>query len=153
MLGRLGDRALGRAKLAGVAFGLALGSAPASVKEERFAAPDVFGEPAIALRLARLLLSIVSATSAMLRAGRPAAPAKMTSSISPPRRRLAEVSPITQRSASTRFDLPQPFGPTMPVRPGSIASSAPSTKDLNPTRRSRSICISGPVALYPSPSR
>ena len=30
---------------------------------------------------------------------------------------LCEVSPITQRSASTRLDLPQPFGPTTPVRP------------------------------------
>ena len=33
---------------------------------------------------------------------------------------LNELSPITQRRASTRFDLPQPFGPTTPVRPGSI---------------------------------
>ena len=24
---------------------------------------------------------------------------------------------MTKRSASTRFDLPQPFGPTMPVEP------------------------------------
>jgi hypothetical protein len=36
--------------------------------------------------------------------------------------RLAEFSPITQRSASTVFDLPQPFGPTIPVRPGPISS-------------------------------
>src|SRR5271165_6010624 len=92
----------------------------------------------------RELLSIANATSAMLRAGLPALPAKITSSISPPRRRLAEVSPITQRSASTRFDLPQPFGPTMPVKPGAIASSVGSTNDLNPTRRSRSNCISFP---------
>ena len=33
---------------------------------------------------------------------------------------LAEFAPITQRSASSRFDLPQPFGPTTPVSPGSI---------------------------------
>ena len=33
---------------------------------------------------------------------------------------LYELSPITQRSASTRFDLPQPFGPTTPVKPGSM---------------------------------
>src|SRR5579863_6152174 len=77
----------------------------------------------------------------MLRAGRPALPAKMTSSISPARSRRAEVSPMTQRSASTRLDLPQPFGPTMPVSPGSIASSVGSTKDLNPASRSRSICM------------
>src|SRR6516225_1139639 len=92
----------------------------------------------------RVLLSIANATSAMLRAGRWALPAKITSSISPPRSRLAEVSPITQRSASTRFDLPQPFGPTIPVKPGAIASSVSSTNDLNPTRRSRSNCINAP---------
>ncbi len=43
-----------------------------------------------------------------------------------------ELSPITQRRASTRFDLPQPFGPTTPVRPGSIGNSVGSTKVLNP---------------------
>src|SRR5258706_6873683 len=81
-------------------------------------------------------LSSSTSTSATLRAGRPELPAKMTSSISPPRMRLAEVSPITQRSASTRFDLPQPLGPTMPVSPGSMTSSVGSTKDLKPVRRS-----------------
>src|SRR5258707_8769842 len=85
-------------------------------------------------------LSTSSATSARLRAGRVDVPPKMTSSISPPRMRLAEFSPITQRSASTRFDLPQPFGPTMPVMPGSIASSVRSTKDLNPVRLNRVNC-------------
>jgi hypothetical protein len=75
-----------------------------------------------------------------LRAGRLPVPPKMTSSISPPRMRFAEFSPITQRSASTRFDLPQPFGPTMPVVPGSIASSVDSTKDLKPESRSLVIC-------------
>src|SRR5438128_10474379 len=48
---------------------------------------------------------------------------------------LCEVSPITQRSASTRFDLPQPFGPTTPVSPCSIWKSVGSTKDLKPSRR------------------
>ena len=50
---------------------------------------------------------------------------------------LCEFSPMTQRSASTRFDLPQPFGPTTPVSPGSIRKSVGSTKDLKPTRRRR----------------
>src|SRR6201986_1086555 len=54
---------------------------------------------------------------------------------------LCEVSPIAQRSASTRFDLPQPFGPTTPVSPGSITSSVGSTKDLNPARRSLAKCM------------
>ena len=51
---------------------------------------------------------------------------------------LDEFSPITQRRASTRFDLPQPFGPTTPVRPGSILNSVGSQKLLKPARRSRS---------------
>ena len=55
---------------------------------------------------------------------------------------LCEVSPITQRSASSRLDLPQPFGPTTPVSPGSITSSVGSTKDLKPSSLSRLICIS-----------
>ena len=72
----------------------------------------------------------------MLRDGRSAVPLKMTSSISPPRICLAEDSPMTQRNASTRLDLPHPLGPTTPVRPGSIRSSVPSTKDLKPESRS-----------------
>src|ERR1700742_4791632 len=39
---------------------------------------------------------------------------------------------MTQRRASNRLDLPQPFGPTTAVRPGSICSSVGSTKDLKP---------------------
>ena len=83
-------------------------------------------------------LSRRSATSAMLREGRLPEPAKMTSSMPEPRMLLNDVSPITQRSASTRFDLPQPFGPTTPVRPGSILKSAESQKLLKPVRRKRS---------------
>ncbi len=62
--------------------------------------------------------SSVTVTSARLRDGRPAVPAKITSSISPARSERVLCSPIAQRSASTTLDLPQPFGPTMPVRPG-----------------------------------
>ena len=87
----------------------------------------------------RLALGIVDgiATSALLRAGRVLVPEKITSSMSAARIALCELSPITQRSASTRFDLPQPFGPTTPVSPGSIRKSVGSTKDLKPSRRSR----------------
>src|SRR6185312_3382428 len=53
---------------------------------------------------------------------------------------LAELAPITQRRASNRFDLPQPFGPTIPVSPGSMRNSVGSTNDLNPERRSRRKC-------------
>jgi hypothetical protein len=83
----------------------------------------------------RLALSILRTTSAVLRAGRLLVPAKITSSIPDARMFLYELSPIAQRRASTRFDLPQPFGPMMPVRPGSIRMSAGSTKDLKPTMR------------------
>ncbi len=73
----------------------------------------------------------------MLRDGRRPEPAKITSSMPEPRMFLNELSPITQRRASTRFDLPQPFGPTTPVSPGSILNSAESQKLLNPVRRRR----------------
>ena len=76
-------------------------------------------------------------TSAVLRDGRVAEPEKITSSMPDARMFLYELSPITQRSASTRLDLPQPFGPTTPVRPRSMTNSAGSTKDLKPSRRRR----------------
>ena len=88
-----------------------------------------------------------------------AVPEKITSSMAAARMLLCEVSPITQRSASSRLDLPQPLGPTTPVRPFSIRSSVGSTNDLKPeepepvdvhadwtssnsmaTRRRRAIC-------------
>jgi hypothetical protein len=57
----------------------------------------------------------------------------------PPRSDLGLDSPIAQRIASSRFDLPQPLGPTTPVRPASILSSAGSTKLLKPLSLSRLI--------------
>ena len=54
---------------------------------------------------------MVSVTSARPSGGRPAVPAKMTSSILPPRSALAPCSPSTQAMASTTLDLPEPFGP------------------------------------------
>src|SRR5437868_8964913 len=78
-----------------------------------------------------------SVTSATLRAGRPELPAKITSSISLPRMEEGRVSPITQRMASNRLDLPQPLGPITAVRPGSTNSSVGSTKDLKPESLSR----------------
>jgi hypothetical protein len=88
----------------------------------------------------RSRLSSVRVTSAWLRAGRAAEPAKITSSMPSPRITLGRFSPITQRSASSRFDLPQPFGPTTPVRPGWMMSSVGSTKLLKPSRRRRVKC-------------
>src|SRR4051794_2846719 len=72
----------------------------------------------------------------MLRDGRPVVPAKITSSISPPRKPRALVSPMAQRSASTILDLPQPFGPTIPVSPGRISTPVGSAKLLKPVIRS-----------------
>src|SRR5215831_4784133 len=85
----------------------------------------------------RSALSIVIITSAWLRAGRLPEPAKITASMSAARSDLCEVSPMAQRKASTRLDLPQPFGPTTPVRPDSIRKSVGSTNDLKPWRRRR----------------
>jgi hypothetical protein len=45
---------------------------------------------------------------------------------------LAELSPITQVTASMMFDLPQPLGPTMPTRFPGTTRVVGSTKDLNP---------------------
>ena len=64
-------------------------------------------------------LSIVSETSARPSAGRFEVPAKMTSSIFWLRTALGAWAPSTQAMASTTFDLPEPFGPTTTVTPGS----------------------------------
>src|SRR6476659_1883514 len=79
-------------------------------------------------------LSMVRTTSARPSGARPEVPAKMTSSIFPPRRDLAPCSPITQLSASTTLDLPDPLGPTTQVIPGSKFSVVAEAKDLNPRR-------------------
>src|SRR3954463_6548812 len=75
---------------------------------------------------------MVSSTSARPSGPLVAVPAKMTSSILPPRRVLAPCSPITQASASTTFDLPDPLGPTTQVTPGSKANVVGCANDLKP---------------------
>src|SRR5215813_3996287 len=77
-------------------------------------------------------LSIVSVTSARPSGARPAVPAKMTSSILPPRSALAPCSPRTQAIASTTLDLPEPLGPTTQVIPGSSCNVVAEAKDLKP---------------------
>src|SRR5690349_9344827 len=79
-------------------------------------------------------LSIVSTTSARPSGARPEVPAKMTSSILPPRSVLAPCSPITQLSASTTLDLPDPLGPTTQVMPGSKLRVVADAKDLKPRK-------------------
>src|SRR5918997_2216329 len=78
------------------------------------------------------VLSMVRVTSARPSGGRPVVPAKMTSSILPPRNALAPCSPITQDNASTTLDLPEPLGPTTQVMPGSKRSVVAEAKDLKP---------------------
>ncbi len=92
------------------------------------------------------VLSMVSATSARPRGARPVVPAKMTSSILPPRSDFAPCSPMTQLSASTTLDLPEPLGPTTQVMPGSKRSVVAEAKDLNP-RNVRLFRCTGPDLL------
>src|SRR5579863_382796 len=80
------------------------------------------------------VLSMVSVTSARPSGGREVVPAKTTSSILPPRSDLAPCSPMTQERASTTLDLPEPFGPTTQVMPGSRRSVVAEAKDLKPRR-------------------
>src|SRR5690606_8327912 len=56
----------------------------------------------------------------------------MTSSILPPRSVFAPCSPMTHASASTTLDLPDPFGPTTHVTPGSKLSVVADANDLKP---------------------
>src|SRR5262245_32195375 len=95
---------------------------------------------------------MVSVTSARPSAGRPAVPAKTTSSILPPRSGLTPCWPITQANASTTLDLPDPFGPTTHVMPGSKRSVVAEANDLNPrsVRLFRyTACSPHPLALNP----
>src|SRR5947209_12587843 len=75
---------------------------------------------------------MVTVTSARPNGARDEVPAKMTSSILPPRSVLAPCSPITHASASTTLDLPDPLGPTTAVMPGSNRRVVGEAKDLKP---------------------
>src|SRR5579859_2090956 len=101
------------------------------------------------------LLSMVSVTSARPSGGRPAVPAKITSSILPPRSDLAPCSPMTQARASTTLDLPEPFGPTTQVIPGSKRRVVAEANDLKPRRvmhfkyTSVDVLAAGRAGAYP----
>src|SRR5690606_31119029 len=77
-------------------------------------------------------LSMVRVTSARPCGALLAVPAKITTCILPPRSAFARCSPITQVSASTTLDLPEPLGPTTQVMPGSKRSVVADAKDLKP---------------------
>jgi hypothetical protein len=78
------------------------------------------------------LLSMVRMTSARPSAARFAVPAKMTSSIFWLRTDEGAWAPSTQAMASTTLLLPDPFGPTTTVTPGSSSITVVSAKDLKP---------------------
>src|SRR3954454_16765669 len=90
------------------------------------------------------VLSMVRVTSARPSGGRPEVPAKMKSSILPPRSALAPCSPSTQAMASTTLDLPEPLGPTTAVMPGSNRRVVAEAKDLKPFRVSDLRCTQAP---------
>src|SRR5436305_13923474 len=75
---------------------------------------------------------MVRETSARPRGARVLVPAKTTSPIPRPRRDSAPCSPITQDRASTMLDLPDPFGPTTQVMPGSSRNVVAEANDLKP---------------------
>src|SRR4051812_20072791 len=75
---------------------------------------------------------MVTVTSARPSGARDEVPAKMTSSIFPPRSVFAPCSPITHVRASTTLDLPEPLGPTTAVMPGSKRRVVDDAKDLKP---------------------
>ncbi|CRD22752.1 Uncharacterised protein [Mycobacterium tuberculosis] len=77
-------------------------------------------------------LSMLTVTSTRPSGARDEVPAKMTSSILPPRSVFAPCSPITHARASTTLDLPEPLGPTTAVMPGSKRKVVGAAKDLKP---------------------
>ena len=79
-----------------------------------------------------LLLNKFIDTSAIFLDGLLEVPEKITSSIPDPLILLADVSPMHHLNDSTIFDFPQPFGPTIPVKPFSIRKFVFSANDLNP---------------------
>src|SRR5665213_390777 len=81
-------------------------------------------------------LESTKVTSAILEGLRVSVPLKITSVISEARRPLADCSPMTHRTPSETLVLPQPFGPTTAVTPGSKRSSVLSAKDLKPCNSS-----------------
>src|SRR6266481_9655116 len=83
----------------------------------------------------------VSETSAKLRGLRLSVPLKITSAISAPRSDLADCSPNTHLMASSRLDLPQPFGPTIAVTPSWKLNSVLSANDLKPKSSSDCKCM------------
>ena len=62
-------------------------------------------------------------------------------------------SPSAQRSASARFDLPEPLGPTTALMPGPNSTSVRSANDLNPWTRRPRRRAGALTARRPAPAR
>ena len=77
-------------------------------------------------------LSKKSSMEALLTGLRDEDPLKITSDIDSPLRYFADDSPRTHLTASITFDLPQPFGPTIPTRFDGKVSVVGSTNVLKP---------------------
>ncbi|VXC75496.1 conserved hypothetical protein [Pseudomonas sp. 9Ag] len=90
-------------------------------------------------------LSKISSMLACVTGLRVFEPLKMTSVIDSPRRFLAELSPMTQRTASMMLDLPQPFGPTTAAMLLGKLTVVGSTKDLKPA----SLMLFRRIEAYP----
>ena len=76
----------------------------------------------------------ISETSTIPCGFRDSVPLKITSSIRSLRKVFVLCSPSTQLMASTTFDFPQPFGPTMQVVPVPLnVTTVRSQNDLKPT--------------------
>src|SRR3546814_19170253 len=86
-------------------------------------------------------LSKISSTDARPTGLRVFEPLKITSSASAERRFFMLVSPSTQRTASITLDLPQPFGPTTPVRFDGNASCVGSTQDRKTAVSGKSVSV------------
>src|ERR1700722_11385658 len=114
----------------------------------------------------------VRVTSASPIGGRLAVPLKMQSDMGSARSDLWLCSPSTQEMASTTFDFPHPFGPTMQVVPVPLnVTTVRSQNDLNPTistfrslskmsplspwhsQRGRSYALRSPVPSQPKTDR
>ena len=109
---------------------------------------DISANAAYASGAVPSLLSNSNSTEAFPTGFRELEPLKMTSDMLSPRRLRADASPITQRTASMTLDLPQPFGPTIPVKSAGIVIDVASTKDLNPERLSFLSCINSAHLFY-----
>src|SRR5216683_4595871 len=136
-------------------------SAAASIGPSLFSAPSVVNSwfsPALSstnrAASASSGSSIVIITSANPIGGRFVVPLKMQSAMRSARSDLWLCSPSTQEMASTTFDFPHPFGPTMQVVPVPLnVTTVRSQNDLKPTISTfRSLSKVSPLVPHRTPN-